>query len=1198
MVLTSFLEKLNKVDGNIYVIEESVDLKDGVYSGTLEHDNINPMTLTVHTGPKLTGDRIETYALSTPSLTPWKREIRIYADVPRVYISYECDGDTVEAEDINKVQAAVNQTQKSLNEEESRAKDAEKELGKVIQDETDRAIAEEQQLDEKVNEERYRAENAEKALSDDLEAETARATKAEKKLTDDLSAEITRAAGAEATLTENLSSEAARAMEAEQKLTTDLSAEVIRSKAAEKTLTDNLSAEISRATGAEKVLTDNLASETTRATGAEKTLTSNLNAEVTRAKAAEKANADNITTELNRATAKEAELQGSIQTETTRAQAAEKTLTDHLSAEVTRAKAAEKTNADNLTAEVTRSKGEEKTLTDNLAAEVTRAKAAEKINCDSVSAEVTRAKAKEAELQGNITAEVSRAIAAENDIRSTISANKPNWDDKYTRNEVDNKFSALETAVDWKEAVATFADLATTYPKPDDGWTVNVKDTDYTYRWSGATWIAISANAIPKATQSVDGLLSKEDKVALDDTNAKKHTHSNKSTMDKLTETLLTNWTDAYNKRHEHGNKTVIDKITQTLLDNWTAAYTHISDTVKHITATERANWNDANSKKHTHENKSIIDKLTQAMIDKLAGIAAGAEVNVQSDWSATDSASDAFIKNKPTSMTAKGGESDTAVKLKTARTINGIAFDGSKNITIEANTPIKQLTSGSLDEVKTFGDYYAAGGNSVTGKPESVDHFGLCVLRVASGYIGQELDVNGRKWTRMYNSSTSAWSGWVEFFTEGHKPAWSDVTGKPSTFVPAAHSHTKSQISDFPSSMPASDVAAWAKATTKPSYGWTEITGKPSTFAPSAHTHTKSQITDMPTKVSQFTNDTGYITAADVDTSQNHVHANKSVLDKITQALVDKWNSALTALPAHTHTKSQITDFPASLPANGGTANYTNYFNVNNIAANTDLNSLTAPGFYYCPANVTAAAFKNCPTANAFFMEVGKHAGTYQWIIEYGTSNPKTFQRNYYSSVWQTWQNITVLTPVPAGAKFTDTVYVHPATAGNKHIPAGGASGQFLKWSADGTAIWAADNNTTYSAFKAATASAAGGAGLVPAPAAGAQAKYLRADGTWQTPPNTTYSDMKGATASAAGTHGLVPAPAAGAQTKYLRADGSWQTPPDTKYSHPNSGVVAGDYQSVTVNAQGHVTGGTPQGPFTWNQVHGAYTWDQLKGV
>lgn len=45
-----------------------------------------------------------------------------------------------------------------------------------------------------------------------------------------------------------------------------------------------------------------------------------------------------------------------------------------------------------------------------------------------------------------------------------------------------------------------------------------------------------------------------------------------------------------------------------------------------------------------------------------------------------------------------------------------------------------------------------------------------------------------------------------------------------------------------------------------------------------------------------------------------------------------------------------------------------------------------------------------------------------------------------------------------------TNTVYTHPTTAGNKHIPAGGSSGQILRWSADGTAVWGADNNTTYS--------------------------------------------------------------------------------------------------------------------------------------
>jgi hypothetical protein len=48
-------------------------------------------------------------------------------------------------------------------------------------------------------------------------------------------------------------------------------------------------------------------------------------------------------------------------------------------------------------------------------------------------------------------------------------------------------------------------------------------------------------------------------------------------------------------------------------------------------------------------------------------------------------------------------------------------------------------------------------------------------------------------------------------------------------------------------------------------------------------------------------------------------------------------------------------------------------------------------------------------------------------------------------------------------------TRYTHPTSAGNKHVPTGGSSGQFLKYSSSGTAVWAADNNTdtntTYSA-------------------------------------------------------------------------------------------------------------------------------------
>lgn len=58
-------------------------------------------------------------------------------------------------------------------------------------------------------------------------------------------------------------------------------------------------------------------------------------------------------------------------------------------------------------------------------------------------------------------------------------------------------------------------------------------------------------------------------------------------------------------------------------------------------------------------------------------------------------------------------------------------------------------------------------------------------------------------------------------------------------------------------------------------------------------HKHSKVDITDMPTKVSQFTNDIGFITAKDVDTSQNHIHGNKSIIDAINQTNINNWNNA-----------------------------------------------------------------------------------------------------------------------------------------------------------------------------------------------------------------------------------------------------------------------------------------------------------------
>lgn len=89
-------------------------------------------------------------------------------------------------------------------------------------------------------------------------------------------------------------------------------------------------------------------------------------------------------------------------------------------------------------------------------------------------------------------------------------------------------------------------------------------------------------------------------------------------------------------------------------------------------------------------------------------------------------------------------------------------------------------------------------------------------------------------------------------------------------------------------------------------------------------------------------------------------------------------------------------------------------------------------------------------------------------------------------------------------------------------------------------------DTNTTYANMKAATASAAGAAGLVSAPAAGKQTSFLRGDGTWVVPTNTTYG-LASTTAN-----GLL-RQLNGSTSNFMRGDGTWATPPNTTYAVAN---------------------------------------------
>lgn len=104
-------------------------------------------------------------------------------------------------------------------------------------------------------------------------------------------------------------------------------------------------------------------------------------------------------------------------------------------------------------------------------------------------------------------------------------------------------------------------------------------------------------------------------------------------------------------------------------------------------------------------------------------------------------------------------------------------------------------------------------------------------------------------------------------------------------------------------------------------------------------------------------------------------------------------------------------------------------------------------------------------------------------------------------------------------------------------------------------------DTNTTYANMKAATASAAGAAGLVPAPAVGKQTSFLRGDGTWVVPTNTTYG-LASTTAN-----GLL-RQLNGSTSSFMRGDGTWATPPNTTYAVANEStnglMAAADKKTV----------------------------------
>lgn len=172
------------------------------------------------------------------------------------------------------------------------------------------------------------------------------------------------------------------------------------------------------------------------------------------------------------------------------------------------------------------------------------------------------------------------------------------------------------------------------------------------------------------------------------------------------------------------------------------------------------------------------------------------------------------------------------------------------------------------------------------------------------------------------YNSAYGHINDVIKHVTSSEKSNWNEAYSKE-------HDHNNKSILD---GITQALIDKWNNANTHINDATRHITSAErnlwntvSKKSDNAHAHNYNELSNkpsIPSRTSELNNDSGFITQKEIDTSQNHTHSNKSILDKITQSLIDSWNTVSNkADKGHKHSISEITNMPTSLPANGGTA-------------------------------------------------------------------------------------------------------------------------------------------------------------------------------------------------------------------------------------------------------------------------------------
>lgn len=191
-----------------------------------------------------------------------------------------------------------------------------------------------------------------------------------------------------------------------------------------------------------------------------------------------------------------------------------------------------------------------------------------------------------------------------------------------------------------------------------------------------------------------------------------------------------------------------------------------------------------------------------------------------------------ASLKN-PTALTIQTNGTTAAIydgsAAKTVNVTKGNIGLGNVDNTADANKSVKYATSAGSASTATNATNATnattatklssnAGSNNQPvyfsgGKPVAIGY------TIAKSVPADAKFTDTNTWRGIQNNLTSDSTDQSLSAAQG-KALKALVDGK----APTSHKHTKSQITDFPSSMPASDVYAWAKAATKPSYTKAEV--------------------------------------------------------------------------------------------------------------------------------------------------------------------------------------------------------------------------------------------------------------------------------------------------------------------------------------------------------------------------------------